>query len=341
MKRERTRSIYVYALATAVLLAVAGCGGGGGTTAPIVSDDSALTGVRTDGAWSSQLAYTALSPSPGSALNPNYHDTYLRPAQMSVALAKFELLKSVDDESPYVVFTASVGSPREIQLTGGTSATFGENTAYPPAGTYTHARMVLVYIQTRFTLDDGLGNGLTTGDFRLYASSVGNIRNGDVVRVQNSQMYWMTSSYYQGDDAPFQNSTSVGPRPDSLSGTALIEASPRLMSCVVQDYFFSEPDHISPDPYEQVIVLPTPIVVPGNPSGQYRVVVDFDVTSSPQDPVATGLFLFDDVNNNGIFEPGPGEGDGSDRDFNDGIHGEPHFCILAPTMSVSYTKMGQ
>jgi hypothetical protein len=72
-------------------------------------------------------------------------------------------------------------------------------------------------------------------------------------------------------------------------------------------------------------------------SGFSRLKVNFDATSSPNAPQATGMFLFDDVNANGIFEPGLGDNDGVNRDFNDGVNGEPMYYILQPTITMSYS----
>lgn len=315
---------------TATLLSclfLSGCGGSGSSVAP-----SGLTGVRADGSMaSSGVTRHAGAVGTGSyALNPNYPNACLQPEGLSVALVKFELLKSEDDPSPYVVFSSTIDNPQVVNMTSGAGASFGENASYPTSGSYAYVRMTLAYYGIRITFDDGLGAGPQPGDFRLYASSVGFIKNGDVTVVMGGNQYWLAGDNYEGDHAPFQVTTDVGPRPDDIIGAG---------SICVHDFFFSGDDTVSPDPYVMTMALESPVVVPPHPSGQYRLAVNFDVTHSPEDPSATGMFEFDDVNGNGTFEPGTGQTGGAGRDFNDGVHGEPQFCILPPTITVSYSKV--
>jgi hypothetical protein len=315
-------------------LFLSGCGGGGSNSvAP-----GGLTGVRADGSMSGIVGHARVVGGAAIALNPNYTNACLQPENLSVALTKFELLKSEDDPDPYVVFTATLDDPKSVDLTSGASASFGENASYPTAGTYTHVRMTIVYFKIRFSLDQGEGAGLEPADFQLYASSVGNIKNGDVVRLVDGLKYWMTASTYEGDQAPFAVNTDQGPRPDDLSGLIDSPDGPVPSSICVQDNFFCQPDNVSSDPYTMTLALDTPVVIPANPSGQYRLTANFDVNQSPLDATATGMFMFDDVDGDGIFEPGPGQTFGAGRDCNDGTHGEPQFCILPPLTTITYAQ---
>lgn len=337
MKRILVLMLWL-AAAVMVTAAMMGCGGGGGASS--IAPDSDLLGVQALGALDTSGTLGVRGGDGPFDLNPYYTNSYLVPQRYSVALTKFELMKSDDDTDPYVVFdTGDINSPEVVDLTNGESAAFGENTEYPDAGTYTHVRMTVVYFESDMMVDSGFGAGVEPGTFRVYASTVGNILNGDIVELRDDKWYWMPGSGTMDQEDLFVVSTDVGPRPDSNSGHdfGIDGATPR--SIVVQEFYFSQGDDQSSDPYVVTLELPEPLVIPANPTGLYKITTTFDVGASILDPNATGVFLFDDVDGDGVFEPGPGMGDGSGRDFNDGVHGEPMYSILPPQMQMGFTKV--
>lgn len=337
MKRQFVLLLWLAAAVLAISV-MTGCGGGGGASSIIPGSD--LSGVQALGALDASGTLGVRAVGETFELNPNYTNSYLIPQRYSVALTKFELMKSEDDADPYVVFdTGDIETPEVVDLTNGQSAAFGENSEYPAAGTYTHVRMTVVYFESEMMLDSGLGAGVEPGTFRVYASTVGNILNGDIVQLRDDKWYWMPGSGTMNQDDLFVVNTDTGPRPDSNSGHdfGIGGANPRSM--VVQEFHFSQDDNESPDPYVVTLELPEPIVIPANPTGLYKITTTFDVGASILDPNATGVFLFDDVDGDGVFEPGPGMGDGSGRDCNDGTNGEPMYSILPPQMQMSFAKV--
>ncbi|MFH1624946.1 MAG: hypothetical protein ABID54_07295, partial [Pseudomonadota bacterium] len=103
-----------------------------------------------------------------------------------------------------------------------------------------------------------------TGTYRLYVSTVGSYRQGDFLYNDNGTWKWIDSA-----DGSYKT-TRVGYTPMTLDLTG------------------------QPDPYDQTESLSTPITMPSNPTGYYKIKVTFDVTD---------CFFWDDNDDDGLFEP--------------------------------------
>jgi len=239
-------------------------------------------------------------------------------------LAKLELLKSADDPNPYVVFDTStvddpsgVNNPKIIDLLGnGSTATFGSNSSYPAAGTYTHARFTLSYLEMTIPATIDETSGWVDHNFRIYASTVGNVQDGDVLVEVNSVWSWIFDGGYYD---------VAGDRPDAA------DRHP------AQQNGFKDDTLESPDPYTMTMALSAPVVIPVAPNGQYVVAVNFDVTKSPEVPGSTGTFIFEDVNSDGKFEPGLPVAQGGD-DVRETTQAPGEWNSLPPTITVTCVK---
>lgn len=310
-------SLLVLFILPVVLLA--GCGGGGGTSpiAPVVG------GVQATGSMSLDLV-----TAPGDGMergNPLYHDGFVAPSAISVAVAKLELLQGEDDADPYVVFDtgADLTQARVIDLLqAGASDSFGENDEYPEAGTYTHVRITVVYIDNVMAVDIGDGQGSVDHHTRIYASTVGEIRDGDTLMDVNGRLCWI-----QG--ATFPPITGSRPADPDINGSEVVNFPP----------WASDDADTSPDPLTITVALPAgqEVVVPANPTGTYLVNVNFDVTQSDIYPEATGIIFFDDTDQDGLFEPAVRFADGGDN-----MHGEATgdalWEPLSPKITATFTK---
>ncbi|MFQ3548405.1 MAG: hypothetical protein SNJ70_01470 [Armatimonadota bacterium] len=260
--------------------------------------------------------------------NPNFVNGYLTPSTFKVAVTKIELLKGVNDSNPYVVFDIEdLSNANVFDLSSSTINAIQGNTSYPSAGTYTHIRMKIVYVELGIRadlFDEGISNYL----MRLYCSSVPPVLNGDVLIYMNNTWNWMFDDLEDNDLSLDDILLPLaGGRPDNNSGWLFHEFGyPDKLSCVVQDYFFSMDENIveeSIDPYVETFELPKPIVFPSNPSGVYIVAFKFDKTN---------IFVFDDVDGNGVFEPMGGD------DVTEEMLGEPIWYIEAPDVDVAIIK---
>lgn len=311
--------VSVFFVCIVAVIGLSGCGGGGGHTANIVGP----TGVEATGILEATRSRGA-GGAGYSELNSNFKDAYIVPSALSVAVCKFELLKGADDASPYVVYDngADLTAAKVIDLVNdGDRASFGENSEYPAAGTYTHVRMTLVYLDQAMPVDIGDGQGTVSHHFRVYASTVGEVQDGDVLMDIGGNLSWIQGSGFF---------PATGPRPPFVNGDG---------SEIVQFGPWAANTADSPDPFVCTIALPADgqIVVPAHPSGKYVLSVKFDITRSPDIVGSQGTFIYDDVDEDGKFEPAVNDEDGGDSTWGD-ARGNAGWSPLTPTMTVSFTK---
>lgn len=309
-----TRSKYaIFAISTLAALALAGCGGGITTLQPTTG-----TGVEAVGSMIASRSRVAAGYEMG---NPAYKDGFEVPSAMSISVAKMELLRGENDQHPYVVFDrgADLGDAKVINLTDGTSASFGENSDYPEAGTYTHIRLTLVYLDETVSMNLD-GSGLAPLHIRIYASSVAPVVHGDVLLEANGELNWQKGGQFY---------PITGDRP---------EVGDWQTGRLVQFSAWAGQD--SPDPYVTTLALPEgqSMIVPANPEGKFVVNVNFDATSSPQAPGANGIFFYDDINEDGVFAPGVSVEQGGDEAAPDSQFGEGSWDTLQPTITATFTK---
>jgi len=224
----------------------------------------------------------------------------------------------VDDATPYVIFDtgADLANAKIVDMSSGAPVVFGSNPDYPPNGTYTHVRYTLAYLEFTINCDLNDGRGYAPTKFRLYASTVGDIQDGDVLVSINGTWNWIAGgAFYPITGARPNNPTqdSGFSRPDGVAGT----------------------EEFSPDPWYGYNELPEPLVI-NNPSGKYILTTTFDVTTSPQAPGCGGTFAWNDVTEDGLFKPAVMYTEGGDA--GDPGQGYGEWAPLAPVISVSVAK---
>jgi hypothetical protein len=269
---------------------------GATTTTTTTSTTTTLGGMALEGKASnlaSASALFAMAISSTEEGNPNYPNQLLTPGSYAVGIWKFELLRGTTDSNPYVAaeFAPLTSDPVHFTMSS-TPTNMATNPDYPEAGTYTHCRPTLGYLEMEFTASEVTFEGITR--YRIYTSTVGSVQDGDVMVDHNGTWKWVDGT----------NGNIVTSRP----------AMP------VQDEWFSTAQ--SPDPFAPLDTPMNSIVIPASPEGQYVGTISFDVTDT---------FFFDDVNNNGIFDPSTG-------DFNDGIHGDPAWFPGPPVITLTVTN---
>ncbi len=232
-------------------------------------------GGKTNGLSATQVnAIRAMATSVG---NSSYTDVYQSPTAFGVSTFKGSLLTSATDTSPYVIFNKGGVDDAEYYNLGGTTATtFGSNETIPDAGTYTHVKLGLVYMQMTFNMDLGSTDnaGYTSHNTRLYCSTITDtstaadqIQDGDVMFEVNGSWNWINL-----DNGTFSSTRPANPVQDSEFSTTA-----------------------SADPYYETIALTSSVTIPANPTGTWTGTFTFD---------GTDMFFFDDVDNDGKFEPG-------------------------------------
>lgn len=361
-KLRKGHQIYVCQLglvSAALALLVSGCGGGGGAAAG-GGRSSLATGVEVMGALTTSRSAPSRtgdldtpppppvgSGNPGSQdpdspppppysggdtpgngtneLNPNYQDRFQVPTAYSVALSKFELLKSENDPNPYVVFnTNSAENPKVINLNSGNPAELGNNPVYPTPGVYGYVRMTMIYTEMTVTADMKDGAGRSQHKIRLYTSNAGKFKAGDILAYHNSQWCW----FGNGNGGVYLPSSGNRPAAGSKG------------SAVVQDLHFSK----STEPYVEVVQLSAPVAVSPSPSGKYVITTNFDVTKSPIVDGSTGLFVWDGVpasnNSDGEldFPPPVPWAQPTSGDDPEAPPAPPFWSVLPPTVTTSATS---
>lgn len=305
----------VFAISALAALSLVGCGGGGSTTLPTTTS----RGVEAVG--SMVTARNRNPVQPGYEMgNQAYKDGFQVPSAMSISVAKLELLRGENDEHPYVVFDkgADLSEAKVINLTDGASESFGENADYPEAGTYTHIRLTLVYLDETVTMNLD-GSGVKPLHIRIYASSVAPVVHGDVLMEANGVMNWQKGGQFY----PVSGSRpSVG---DWQTGR-LVQFDPWAG------------DDFS-DPFVATLEIQEPVIVPANPDGKFVVNVNFDPTVSPQAPNANGIFFYDDIDEDGVFEPGVAAAQGGDEAAPDSQYGEGDWDTFQPTITATFSKV--
>jgi hypothetical protein len=251
----------------------------GATTTTTSTTTTTLGGMALEGKASnlaSASALFAMAISSTEEGNTNYSNKFLTPESYAVGIWKFELLRGTTDSNPYVAaeFAPLSSEPVHFAMSS-TPTNLASNPDYPDAGTYDVCRPTLGYLEMEFATSEVSFGTITK--FRLYTSTVGTIQDGDVLVDDGGTWKWL----------------------DSATGglSASRPASP------VQDEWFSTAD--SPDPFAPLDTPMNSLVIPASPEGQYVGTISFDVTDT---------FFFDDVDDDGVFEPAtddveqPGQG---------------------------------
>lgn len=307
MKKISKKTLLYAGLGVAVLsiLFYIGCGqansGSGAQTT-----GSIMQGVMENAVSAGSLSakgVKALTWPPGSwVCNPNYPVVITTPESYAVGLWKVRLCKvNTNDATAYLITEyAAVGDEPEYFLLSGTPQSMGSNAEYPAAGTYDVFVPTLAYLEQ--TIPAGQMDFEGVNKFRVQMATYGKYHKGDVLVYKNSAWNWIATSESGATLAPVS-----GARPSSL-----------MMVNWGNEYG---------DPFEPTDVSFEAVYITDDPTGVYTFTLVFDVAST---------FAFNDLNQNGIFEPGVEypEGDEPSQEARN-MHGPADWNIGPPNLSIT------
>jgi len=229
-----------------------------------------LLGKKTGGTTKSLgKALGKLTSNDGKNLgDPNYTDKLVTPGYYSVGLIKAELLNADESQSFTIIDKGSASNAEHFDLSD-TPQAITTNTNYPAAGTYTKMRITLAYLQMKINTVIPPATTPSPYEFRLYTSTVGDNQDGDLKIYIGGLWGWIDN-----DTGNFVSGRPKNP---------------------LQDPFFASDITESPDPFVITITFSSSVTIPANPSGLYKFYLTFDITDT---------FFYDDVDNDGLFEPG-------------------------------------
>lgn len=273
MKRA---SIVIGILVSAILIGwVAGCGTNTETTTTttttLVSSGAVIQGEMTNAvAASSASGVKLFAWPPGTTpANPNYPIVITTPEAYSVGIWRARLLKGLSDTSPYLMASWEVigSSPGHFNLSSSPTQ-MATNADYPAAGDYTHMVPTLAYLEQELPSSIISFEGVTR--FRTIMSAFGSYQAGDIL-VYSGGWKWVDST-----DGSLSATRPASPVSVDWGEEATAE---------VDGHIVFEPTDVSMEGF----------AMPSSPSGLYTFTMFFDVGST---------FAFNDVNGNGVFEPG-------------------------------------
>lgn len=377
MKKFYLLAVFIAVIA-AISLTVYGCGG----LAAVVTS-AATSGGLTLLAATSTVAVRSVDfkgnniKGPGEFddysymhCNPYYLDKLQIPSSYVVGLAEMKFLTQnlYNDPAAYSCnleesqgSPVSITSPLVVDMTNGTFTVLN-NVGLPTAGVYTYQGVCLVYIQQEVTgcFSTTDISSISTGKFRVYASTSGNVQAGDILFYANDTWNWINPTTFTL--TPYTSSRPGGTASgwDSPSVEGIPTAMPTKAAGVevMQDQFWS----LRPAPantlmpwqaaivatfvannyqFKQANQLPTPITIVAGHS--YTGTVTFNLaatgdayfTGGNAIPGQTGTFFWDDVTPDGIFAPFLSRAHGGDAD---GENGPPTFSPLPPTVTPTITQ---
>lgn len=349
-------------------LTLYGCGG---TGASVLSTGTTLVAIRGQAnGLNSRVELPEYLSLPGSKAagdwqdtsyghhNPWYKDRLMVPSSYVAGISELKFLttNNYNDTNAATINlggTYSVDDPKEVTLTSG-PVEMCDNAA-PPAGTYTHMGVTLVFVQQTirgaFTSNP---NSIENRNIRLYASTSGNIQAGDVLMYSNGTWNWIKTA--DGSYVPFTQDRPGGTASGwntPIDGNGWPTGLPTAAAQVVQDTWWSlrltndltnwqqtEVAARAANNYvsKEILAFTNPFTIVVGHS--YNATMLFDVSVSPDQytstiPAAngTGTFFWDDATDDGIFKPGVSYANGGDQD--DGVHGNPEWGIEAPTVTMT------
>ncbi|MFH1542737.1 MAG: hypothetical protein ABIE84_06600 [bacterium] len=212
-------------------------------------------------------------PEGESPCNSNFPIVITTPESYAVGLYQVQFYKTLDDTTPYLLasWEAAGETPQHFDLTGSPTQ-MAANEDYPAAGEYTHMKPTIAYLEQ--TLPAGMLDYQGMTKFRTIMGEYGEFQIGDVLVSSGEGWYWIDT-----DSGVF--ASVDGTRP-----TELVQVDWGSEATVeVNGHIVFEPTDVSMESFTMT----------ADPSGTYTFTLVFDLAAT---------FAFNDLNNNGVFEPG-------------------------------------
>jgi|GEM_PF-6248883 len=243
------------------------------TTTTIISSGVVMEGKMTTGigvASALMKQMRAMGWPPGTnPTNPNYPMVLTTPESYAVGIWRARLFKGLSDTTPYLMasWEAAGGTPQHFDLSSSPTQ-MAVNASYPDAGTYTHMIPTLAYLEQQLPASLIDFNGITK--FRVIMATYGTYQRGEVLVYSGGAWKWINDN----TGSP-ESSKPASPVMVDWGDEATVE---------VNGHIVFEPQDVSMEGF----------TIPSSPSGVYTLTMVFDVA---------GTFAFNDLNENGTFEP--------------------------------------
>jgi hypothetical protein len=290
-------------LAVLAVFFMVSCGSGGGSSGGGSGTNVVcLSGVITNNVSSRSIRIMSWPPG-WQVSNPNYPIVITTPESYAVGiwLTRFAIGTAEGATAYYIIGSATdtyaqitAEAPLHYSMTA-TPTVLAQSTNYPAAGTYNVFIPTIAYLQ------------------QTLPSSLIDFHGATTFRVIMSNYTYDGAAYIKGDVKVLDPDDNTWKWINRATGSldAVRPASP---------YTVNWED--ASDPFEATNVTFNSITIPDNPNWIYDFTLVFDVGST---------FAFNDINENGIFEP--------TIDLNGGtreaIYGSPEFNIGPPNLAVT------
>ncbi|MBU0672016.1 MAG: hypothetical protein KJ732_03195 [Candidatus Margulisbacteria bacterium] len=208
---------------------------------------------------------------PGTVpVNDNYPYVITTPESYTVGIWRARLFKGLSDTTPYLLASWEVvGNTPGNYLMTSSPTQMATNANYPTAGAYDHMIPTLAYLEQELPSSIVDFSGITR--FRIMMATYGSYQMGDVLVYSGGAWNWINSA-----NGSLSTTRPASPVNENWGSDATAEVNGHLC-------------------FEPQDVTFTAVTIPANPSGQYVFTLIFDVAAT---------FAFNDLNENGVFEPG-------------------------------------
>ena len=232
-----------------------------------------------------------------------FSDRFLTPVSFTAAIKSAKLIKEGDSSASYTIFDQeTITNPVVASVIKGSKTNVGGNASSPSAATYDRVQLEVSFLEMKLPNCLGL-LGFFSCKLRYYLSSMDDlvlkvtVAQGDILMEDDSlspgspYLNWLNRESNQLD--PFNFVSTLIP-----SAARFLPATPSFINFRSQITPHQVPISQFPasasDPMILTINLDSPLTITASPSGQKKIVLNFDLK---------GLLFFDDTNSNTAFDP--------------------------------------
>ena len=238
-------------------------------------------------------------------INNRYAVVVVTPEVFSIGVWRIRVSLGTLESSPSFTletFSAFDQEPQDFILSSSSAVQIAALNYYPAAGEYDHLIPTIGYVELR--LPAGKSDFFGSNRFRVITASYDAYSVGEVLVYNNDQWEWVAS-------------TESGLTLESSKPTTPYLTDWNEYFVTVEGRTVFEPKDV---PFDS-------ITIPVSPEGTYVFTLTFDVSNG---------FAFNDLNNNGIFEPNNVDPLGDFPSYADRMtSGEAEWKVIPPSLSVS------
>jgi hypothetical protein len=206
---------------------------------------------------------------------PRSTNVFAAPSIYRAALASCQLVKTTSDATPYTIFDSGLANANVITLTGNATG-IGQNTSYPPPGTYLYMAVTVLYLEQATMINNFPTAGSSNNNmiFRIYFSTLAPNAKRDILVSLDSGNTWGWIATGAGGGLPWAPSSTKPPI--WLTQTGGLNTTGWVTGQGGGQLYFQSPL----DPITFLVPLATPLVIPQNPTGQWVLSMNFDTSQS-------------------------------------------------------------